>query len=146
MLNKGCWWSSVIMIIFLVSTICQSHYTISCGENISILILQTWKPNHGEMWQLSLGSAWLQSLHISLYSSLSHRLLPQWIMFYPATNRGENGVKRIDKTKQTLPGELFFPFNMVYGFAFIINILLMRTPTGEGWGVRFSMKSKHCRK
>lgn len=41
-------------------------------------------------------------------------------------------MERKEKKKVALPGELFFPFNVVYCFDFIINILLMRSPIGEG--------------
>lgn len=41
-------------------------------------------------------------------------------------------MERKENKKVELPGELFLPFNMVYSFAFIINILLMRSPIGEG--------------
>lgn len=43
---------------------------------------------------------------------------------------GRGGGKSKEK-KIALSRELFFPFNMVYGFAYIINILLMRIPIGE---------------
>lgn len=41
-------------------------------------------------------------------------------------------MERKENKKAALPGELLFPFNMVYGFAFIISILLMGSPIGEG--------------